>query len=130
ARRHPHRCCRARQSGDPNYRRQHHPRRRFRHRARAGRKPTAGRADVPRQHRRLLTSGGYFLPTIGVLSAGVFGVFALSMLFPLLIALVEGNWPALEAIVLVIACYGLLATLTILSLTTRLRTLNRAGVFT
>ena len=70
------------------------------------------------------------MPTIGVLSAGVFGVFALSMLFPLLIALVEGNWPALEAIVLVIACYGLLATLTILSLNTRLRTLNRAGVFT
>lgn len=69
------------------------------------------------------------MPTIGVLSAGVFGVFALSMVLPLLVALVEGNWRALEAMFLVVVCYGFLAAVTILSLTPRLRTLNRAGVF-
>ena len=70
------------------------------------------------------------VPTIGVLSAGVFGVFALSMLFPLLIALIEGNWQAFEAIFLVVIGYGFLAAITILALMPRLRPLNRAGVFT
>jgi trk system potassium uptake protein TrkH len=70
------------------------------------------------------------LPTIGVLSAGVFGLFALSMLFPLFVALVEANWRALEAFFLVIVCYGFLSAVTILALSPRTRTLNRAGVFT
>lgn len=70
------------------------------------------------------------MPTIGVLSAGIFGMFALSMALPLLVALIEGNWRALEAMFLVIVSYGFLAAVTILSLTPRLRALNRAGVFT
>lgn len=70
------------------------------------------------------------MPTIGVLSAGVFGLFALSMLFPLFVALVESNWRAFEAFFLVIVCYGFLSAATILALSPRLRTLNRAGVFT
>lgn len=70
------------------------------------------------------------LPTIGILSAGVFGVFALSLVLPLFVALVEGNWRALEAIFLVGIGYGFLSSVTILSLSRRARTLNRAGVFT
>lgn len=70
------------------------------------------------------------MPTIGVLSAGVFGLFALSMLFPLFVALVESNWRAFEAFFLVIVCYGFLSAVTILALSPRTRTLNRAGVFT
>ena len=69
------------------------------------------------------------LPTIGILSAGVFGVFALSLVLPLFVALVEGNWRALEAIFLVGIAYGFLSAVTILSLSRRARTLNRAGVF-
>ncbi|WMT90505.1 potassium transporter TrkG [Pelagibacterium sp. H642] len=70
------------------------------------------------------------MPTIGVLSAGVFGLFALSMLLPLFVSLVEGNWRAFEAFFLVIVSYGFLSAATILALNSRLRTLNRAGVFT
>lgn len=70
------------------------------------------------------------MPTIGVLSAGVFGLFALSMFFPLLVALIEANWRAAEAFFLIIVSYGFLSAVTILALSPRLRTLNRAGVFT
>ncbi|WP_417581510.1 potassium transporter TrkG [Pelagibacterium sp.] len=69
------------------------------------------------------------MPTIGILSAGVFGVFALSLVLPLFVALVEGNLRALEAIFLVAIGYGFLSAVTILSLSRRVRTLNRAGVF-
>ena len=70
------------------------------------------------------------MPTIGILSAGVFGVFALGLTLPLLAALVEGNWRALEAMFLVAIGYFFLAAVTILALSSRRRTLNRAGVFT
>lgn len=70
------------------------------------------------------------MPTIGILAAAVFAGFALCMALPMLVALIEGNWRALEAMVLVSAAYGFLASVTILALIARRRTLNRAGVFT
>lgn len=70
------------------------------------------------------------VPTIGVLAACVFGVFAVCMVLPLLAAVIEGNWPAVEALVLIVSGYGFVALATVLAVGPRRRVLNRAGVFT
>lgn len=69
------------------------------------------------------------MSTIGVLAAGVLGVFALSMMLPLLVALLEGNFAALEALFLIALGYGFLSVTAILALSPRARPLSRAGVF-
>lgn len=70
------------------------------------------------------------MPTIGILAAGTFALFALGMVLPLLVAILDADWRAAEAIFLVAIAYAFFASVTILALSPRTRTLNRAGVFT
>lgn len=69
------------------------------------------------------------MPTLGILSAGVFAVFALGLVLPALVAGLSENWRALEAILMVMTTFGFLALVTMWALNARKRALNRAGIF-
>lgn len=68
--------------------------------------------------------------SIAALCAGVLGLFAISLCLPALVALILGDWQALEGFLFLAIGFGFLSALTTLALTPRLRLLNRAGVFT
>ncbi|MCD7061000.1 potassium transporter TrkG [Pelagibacterium xiamenense] len=69
------------------------------------------------------------MPTIGILAAGVFAIFAVGLIVPAIAAILEGNWRTLEALSLTMAGYGFLSAVTAFALWPRRRRLNRAGVF-
>lgn len=69
------------------------------------------------------------MATIGLLAAGVLGLFAIGILLPLAAAVLDGDWHGLEALLLVVAAYAFLATVSFLALGGRRRSPDRAGVF-
>lgn len=69
------------------------------------------------------------MPTIGILVAGVFAVFAASLIPTALAAAIEGNWRVLEAVLLVGASYAFLTAIAGMALLPRRRRLNQSGVF-
>lgn len=63
------------------------------------------------------------------LAALIFAVFAVALLVPAVAAAGEGNWRAFEAMAVVIAAYGFLSSILIMALRSRIRQLNRVGIF-